>query len=154
MTYGKSACFHIRVNLNPYTIHYKLSFAFCHFLCHLWYWFFSRSSYLNLRTICGLPSSIPWIFLGHLGGSYKPEAHKSIRYDTESEYHNRASLPFWLMRKSTCFRILQVTTPELKLHLSVLHMSFSLAVYFVRFKLIPHCPQSFAQVRCQKCTSE
>lgn len=110
-----------------YIPHYRESLAFCHFRCHLWHWFSSRNSYL-IRATNGLPSSIPWIIIGHLGGSYRPEAHMSIRYDTAPDCHNRASLPFWLMRNSTCFRMLQVTTPA-DLHLSVLHMSFSLAVW-------------------------
>ena len=36
-----------------------------------------------LRATNGLPSSIPWIVAGHLGGSCRPEVHMSIRYDTE-----------------------------------------------------------------------
>ena len=82
----------------------------------------SREVPTSLRTANGLPSSIPWIIDEHLGGSYRPEARMSIRYDTEPDCHNRASLPFWLMRNSTYFRMLQVTTPA-DLHLSVLHMS-------------------------------
>ena len=82
----------------------------------------------SLRTTNGLPSSIPWIVIGHLGGSYRPEVHMSICYEAAPDCHNRASVPFWLMRNSTCFRMLQVTTPA-DLHLSVLHMSISLAVW-------------------------
>jgi hypothetical protein len=109
-----------------YISHYKKSLAFCHFLCHLWYRFFSRNSYLNedhkwFTEFYILDNC--WI----LRRSCRPEAHLPIRYNTESDCYNRASLPFWLMRDSTCFRMLQVTTP-VDLHLSVLHISISLAV--------------------------
>jgi len=109
-----------------YPSHYRMAFAFCHFLCHLWYQFFSRSSYLIedhkwFTEFCILDNC--WT----LRRSCRPEAHLPIRYNTESDCHNRASLPFWLMRDSTCFRMLQVTTP-VDLHLSVIHMSISLAV--------------------------
>ena len=36
----------------------------------------------HLRTANGLPSFIHWIVVGYLGGSYRPEAHASIRCDT------------------------------------------------------------------------
>ena len=87
------------------------------------------------RATNGLPSSIPWIVIGHLGGSYRPEVHMSIRYDAEPDSHNRASVPFWLMRNSTCFRMLQVTTPA-DLHLSILHMSISLAVWNCQVQIL------------------
>ena len=88
-----------------------------------------------LRATNGLPSSIPWIVAGHLGGSCRPEVHMSIRYDTVPDCHNRSSVLFWLMRNSTCFRMLQVTTP-VNLHLSVLHMSISLAVWNCQVQIL------------------
>ena len=56
------------------------------------------TEFLPYRTTNGLPSFIPWIIAEHLGGSYRPEAHMSTRYGTEPDCHNRASVPFWLMR--------------------------------------------------------
>ena len=113
--------------MNPYPSHYRMAFAFCHFLCHLWYWFSSQNSYL-IRTTNGLPSFVPRIIVGHLGGSYKtgsPYVH-SLWHGIDC--HNRASVPFWLMRYSACFRMFRITIPT-DLHLSVLYMSFSLAAW-------------------------
>ena len=117
-----------------YIPHCRESLAFCHFLCHLWYQFFLRSSYLIeghkwFTEFYTLDSC--WA----LRRSYRPEVHMSIRYDAEPDRHNRASVPFWLMRNSTCFRMLQVTTPA-DLHLSILLMSISLVVWNCQVQIL------------------
>jgi hypothetical protein len=58
----------------------------------------------------------------------RPEVHVSIRYDTEQVAITGLRCHFGSCVDSTYFRMLQVTTP-MKLHLSVLHVSYSLAVW-------------------------
>jgi hypothetical protein len=82
----------------------------------------------SLRTTNGLPSSIPWIVVGHLGGSSRPEAHMSIRHNTTWNVMTKLRCHFGSC-VLTCFRMFYFTIPQTNLHLSVLHMSFSLAVW-------------------------
>ena len=82
----------------------------------------------SLRTTNGLPSSIPQIVVRHLGGSSRPEAHLSIRHDTTWNVITELRCHFGSC-VLTCFRMFYFTIPQTNLHLSVLHMSFSLAVW-------------------------
>lgn len=98
MTYGKSACFHIEAKFEPLYHSLQATFRFLP----------------NSSTTCGsgssheVPTSIKdhkWLTEFYTIDGYRafrrllrPEAHASIRYDTASDCHNRASVPFWLMR--------------------------------------------------------
>jgi len=80
-----------------YIPRYRESLAFCHFLCHLWYRFFSQSSYLNedhkwFTEFYTIDSN--WT-LRRILKTGSPCVHSSWH---NTECHNPASVPFWLMR--------------------------------------------------------
>lgn len=112
MTIGKSACFRIEANFEP--LYHPLQ-AIIRVLPSplppvdvvLLTEFLPQ-----LRATNGLPSSILWIIVGYLGGSYKPEAHVSIRCGTFRIAITGLRCHFGSCVNSTCFRMSKVTTPK------------------------------------------
>lgn len=119
--------FALRQSLNLYITHYKRPFASCQIpLPPMVLVFLTKSLprikdhkwFIEFNTI-----DICRTFRRLLG----PEAYISIRYDTAQIVITRLRCHFGSC-VSTCFHTLQVTT-HWELHLSVLHVSFSLAVW-------------------------
>jgi len=144
MTYGKSACFRIEANFEPLYHPLQAIFRFlpsplppvdvvplAEFLPHL-------------RTTNGLPSSISWIIVGHLGGSYRPEAHVSIRCDKASIVITGLRCHFGLCVSQPAFACYK-SRPLQNFTFRFSMCPFPWRLGVVRFILAPRCPLSFVQ---------
>jgi len=112
MTIGKSACFRIEAKFEPLYHPLQVIIRFLPSpLPPVDVVLFTEFQPL-MRTANGLPSFIPWIIVGYLGGSYRPEAHVSIRCGTFRIVTTGLRCRFGSCVYSTCFRMSKLTTPK------------------------------------------